>query len=124
MLEEVVLAYQFYTKVKKGPYILIIADRSIVNFRNRIISVKTIVLLIEIKEHHGEYIQFNIIKISKHQIILGLLQIKKYNLTIDQNLETIDLAKYRYIINYKLSKYSKEISTIFKGEKGYLDQDL
>jgi len=47
----VVKACQYFIRVKQEPYVLIVVDGSKAAFRNSNINVKTMALLIEIREH-------------------------------------------------------------------------
>ena len=70
---------------------------------------------------HQEEIRFNVVPIRRHQIILGILQLKSYNPEIDQILEKIRFTRYQYIKKQDLGEI---YATKRSGRQGYNDLGL
>ena len=68
---------------------------------------------------HTELIQFDVIELGDHQIILGILWIKYHNPTINWTLERITFEGYSYISRAALRKSQMKIYMISLEKPGY-----
>ena len=89
----VVKRLSIQTQVKALLYPLYIVDRS----KSGVVNIKTELLDINMSGGYTELTWFDITILRDHQIILGILWIKRHNPTINWTLEKIIFEGYSYI---------------------------
>ena len=111
----IVMKLNIQTQVKNISYLLYIVDRS----KSGVMDIETELLNIDISRGYTELTRFDITELRDHQIILRILQMKRYNLTINWTLEKITFEGYNYIGRTAYRKSQMKIYTILSEEPGY-----
>ena len=81
---------------KQELYKLSLADSEDIEYNNGQVNRETVPITIIMTRGYKEMIQFDIMLIREHQVILRILQLKQYNLYINQVKETLSFNQYSY----------------------------
>ncbi len=93
MSPDAVMHLGLKTELKEEPYQLQVVDGNAISHNNGLICCET--EKHEMTMHHGhkERIQFDVVPIGRHQIILGMPWVKKHNPDIDWLLEKVQFTR-------------------------------
>ena len=75
---------------KKYLYLLVIILKKLINYKGGIINIKIELVIIKIK---GRIIiiNFNILLLENNKVVLGMPQLQKYNLKINQIIGNVEI---------------------------------